>query len=156
MRPGFLVASVIIGALGYLAVATTWPDVRRLKGPQWFGEETRATVVDANVFLDNYWTKDRDLIFYDEIRAKYQFEVDGTIYEYPYNDGYCRVPLVDASADFITVKYLPSDPTRNHPTTMRWVAENDIFGWAIGVCLLQLALLFLSLSLRELIVGPDN
>jgi len=64
--------------------------------------------------------------------------------------------LEQASADFIAVIYLPSDPARNHPADMVWEADDEIFGCVIGLLLLQIALLLFSLSVRELVFGPEE
>ena len=63
--------------------------------------------------------------------------------------------LVQASADFIRVRYLADDPSRNHPVTTNWDADDEFFGFGIGIFLSLIALVMFPFWLRTLIFGPQ-
>ncbi len=146
IRPLFLLIALGIGTGGYFMCTSAWADLMKLKGAAWFGTEVEATVLDAGQFREFSYTpgeagsgRSRK-----HVRLKYEFEVDGETYTYPYEKGFVEVKPELIENATIPVTYWPPDPTRNHPVGKDYKFGDPMAGFILGAFFALTALIMMA------------
>ena len=156
IRPIFLLVTLALGAAGYFMCTSVWADLMRIKGPSWFGTEVQARIVDAGEFLQISWTPGVEGSggSRDHTRVKYEFEVDGRTYHYPYEEGFVEVAPEQAALPTIPVTYWNGDPARNHPVGKDYRYGDEMAGLILGLLVSIVALLMAVVWVRGLVRPP--
>ncbi len=153
IRPIFLLIALGLGVAGYFMCTSVWVDLMKLKGASWFGTEVEAQILDAAEFREISWTPGVDDSggSREHVRLKYEFEVDGQTYHYPYEDGFVEVKPEQLQSSTIAVTYWNGDPARNHPVGKNYKYADEMTGLVFGGLVSLVSLLMMLAWIRGLL-----